>query len=123
MHVSSEDCLGNIKSLPIATFTIAKKVADISIFSNILIMSDHTSGRSLFLGTFIHSKSLNDLEYLQKTAVLVDEKGVIVAVEPNCDQTKAEELLYPKLGWSREHVVVRTAKAGQFFFPGFIGLS
>jgi len=85
-------------------------------------MAAHTASRSLFLGTFIHSKSLDELSYLHKTAVCVDEKGVIVALETNCDQAKAEETLYPQLGWSRGDVTVRTAKHGQFFFPGFIGL-
>jgi len=86
-------------------------------------MSIHTAARSLFLGLFIHCKSLEELEFLHDTAVLVDEKGVIVAIEPKCDQSRAEETLLPRLGWSREEVSVRVAKAGQFFFPGFIGLN
>jgi guanine deaminase len=73
------------------------------------------------LGTFIHSKNLDKLEYLHNTAVCVDEKGVIVAIEPECNQAKAEGILFPKLGWSREDVSVKVAKPGQFFFPGFIG--
>ena len=82
----------------------------------------HTTMKSLFLGSFIHSKSLDVLEYLHDTAVFVDEKGVIVAIERDCDLKKAEETIYPKLGWTRSDVTVRTAKPGQFFFPGFIGI-
>jgi guanine deaminase len=79
------------------------------------------SGKTLFLGTFIHSKSLEELEFLHDTAVFIDEKGVIVAIEPKCDQAKAEETVLPKLGWSRGDVSFQTAAPGQFFFPGFIG--
>jgi hypothetical protein len=84
-------------------------------------MADRARRRSLFLGTLVHSRTLDELEYLQYTAVCVDEKGIIVAIQPNCDQSQAEDSLYPRLGWSRGDVTVRTAKGGQFFFPGFIG--
>lgn len=79
--------------------------------------------QTVFLGSFIHSKSLDELEYLHDTAVFVDEKGVIVAIEEKCDLKKAEETICPKLGWSHSDVTIRTAKPGQFFFPGFIGIS
>ncbi len=84
-------------------------------------MSHHTTGKSLFLGSFIHSKSLDELEYLHNSAVCVDGNGVIVAIEKDYDLKKAEETLFPKLGWSVGDVTVRTTKSGQFFFPGFIG--
>lgn len=77
---------------------------------------------SLFIGNFIHSKTLDDLEYLHKTAIFVGEKGVIVAIESDCDQTKAEESIFPKLGWSSKDVSIHVANDHQFFFPGFIGL-
>ena len=75
----------------------------------------------LFIGTFIHSKKLDELEYLHDTAVCVDRSGRIVAVEPQCDRRKAEEVLYPRLGWRAPDVDVLVAEDGQFFFPGFIG--
>lgn len=84
-------------------------------------MAGRSTKPSLFLGTLVHSKSLDELEYLQDTAICVDEKGIIVAIAPNCDQRKAEASLYPGLGWSNGDVTVREAKEGQFFFPGFIG--
>jgi guanine deaminase len=77
--------------------------------------------KSLYLGSFIHSNSLDVLEYLHDAAVFVDEKGVIVAIERACDLKKAEEAIYPRLNWSSSEATVRTAKPGQFFFPGFIG--
>ncbi|KAI0382112.1 guanine deaminase [Hypomontagnella monticulosa] len=74
----------------------------------------------LFLGTFIHSISLGELEYLQDTAVCVGKSGKIIAVEIKCGQKEAEEILYPKLGWDANDVAVTIAGEGQFFFPGFI---
>ncbi|KAI2777131.1 guanine deaminase [Daldinia loculata] len=74
----------------------------------------------LFLGLFIHSVKLGELQYLHDTAVCVDKSGKIVAVEQQYDQKKAEETLYPELGWKADDVTVTTAKDGQFFFPGFI---
>lgn len=85
-------------------------------------MSVSTSQRTLFLGSFVHCKSLGELEFLHDSAVCVDEKGVIVALEKECDQKKVEEAIFPKLGWAVGEVSVRTAQPGQFFFPGFIGL-
>lgn len=76
----------------------------------------------LFLGTFIHSKSRKQLEYLVNTAICVDARGVIVAIEEDCDQAAAEARLYPRLGWKVEEVSVKTCKGeSDFFFPGFIG--
>ena len=75
----------------------------------------------LFLGSFIHSKSLEELEFLHDAAICVDSNGKIVAVEQQCDQRKAEEAVYPKLGWTANEVKVNTCQDGQFYFPGFIG--
>ncbi|KAK3324292.1 hypothetical protein B0T19DRAFT_227448 [Cercophora scortea] len=78
----------------------------------------------LFVGSFIHSKKLNQLEYLHGASVCVDKNGKIVAVDTQCagDVKKAAATLYPTLGegWSEGEVVVQVAKEGQFFFPGFI---
>ena len=86
-------------------------------------MPSHATPRSLFLGSFIHSQSLEELEFLHDTAVCVDENGIIVMIESKCDQNKAEEVLFPKLGWTKGEVTVKAARPGQFFFPGFIGPS
>ncbi|GAP85986.1 putative guanine deaminase [Rosellinia necatrix] len=74
----------------------------------------------VFLGTFVHSKTLGELEYLHNTAICVDASGKITAVEANCDQQKALETLYAKLGWSPDDLAITVARDGQFFFPGFI---
>ncbi|KAI0914669.1 guanine deaminase [Ustulina deusta] len=75
----------------------------------------------VFFGTFIHSKSLGELEYLHNTAVCVDTSGKIVAVEADCNLQKAVETLYDRLGWSPDDVVITEARdKREFFFPGFI---
>jgi guanine deaminase len=79
------------------------------------------TGKSLFIGTFIHCKTLDKLEFWHNTAVFVNEAGVVVAVEKDCDQKKAGETVFPKLGWSGD-ISVHIAGKNQFFFPGFIGL-
>ncbi|PVH73351.1 guanine deaminase [Cadophora sp. DSE1049] len=83
-------------------------------------MAASSSQKTLFLGSFVHNKSLGELEFLHDSAVCVDEKGVIVAVEKGCGQDKVEEIVYPRLGWTAGEVTVRTSQPGQFFFPGFI---
>ncbi|KAF8862569.1 guanine deaminase [Acephala macrosclerotiorum] len=83
-------------------------------------MSTQASQKCLFLGSFIQSKSLEKLDFLHDTAVCIDERGVIVAIEEGCDQKKAEETIFPKLGWSAGEASVKAAEPGQFFFPGFI---
>ncbi|KAL2021113.1 hypothetical protein VTK56DRAFT_7532 [Thermocarpiscus australiensis] len=74
----------------------------------------------LFLGSFVHSKALDELEYLHNAAVCVDQSGTIVAVERDCDAVKARETVLPRLGWDEAGVEVVSAGDGQFFFPGFI---
>ncbi|KAI1394205.1 guanine deaminase [Hypoxylon trugodes] len=83
-------------------------------------MAPQGNKNQLFLGLFIHSTSLGELQYLHNTAICVEKSGKIVAVEQKCDQKKAEDTIYPKLGWKADDVVVTTTKDGQFFFPGFI---
>lgn len=88
-----------------------------------------TSGphtRALYLGTFIHSISLNELEYLHNFAVCVDENGIISRVtelKGECKDTEDGTLhILNDLGWDHKKVVVHKAPEGGFFFPGFIGI-
>ncbi|KAI1828514.1 guanine deaminase [Xylaria intraflava] len=75
----------------------------------------------IFFGTFVHSKSLGELEYLHSTTVCVDASGTIVAVETNNSQHKAIEILCARLGWSLDDVTITVARdEHQFFFPGLI---
>lgn len=79
--------------------------------------------RNLVLaGTFIHSKTRKELEFLHDAAVGVDTKGIIVAIERgDGDVKQAQAKLLKTLGWAEDEVDVQASKPGQFFFPGFIG--
>ncbi|KAI3392637.1 hypothetical protein diail_5425 [Diaporthe ilicicola] len=56
---------------------------------------------SVFIGTFIHSKALDELEYLHNTAVFVEgATGTIAAVERECDLTRTLDETFNRLGWS-----------------------
>lgn len=55
----------------------------------------------VFIGTFIHSKALDELEYLHNTAVFVEgSTGTIVAIERECDHTRTLDETFNRLGWS-----------------------
>ncbi|KAI1435268.1 guanine deaminase [Xylaria sp. CBS 124048] len=75
----------------------------------------------IFFGTFIHSKSLGQLEYLHSTTVGVDVSGKIVAMETGLGQHEAIQTLCTRLNWSANDVTITVAQGErQFFFPGFI---
>ncbi|KAF7546586.1 hypothetical protein G7Z17_g8333 [Cylindrodendrum hubeiense] len=77
--------------------------------------------KQIFLGTFISSKSRQELQYLHDAAVCVDSHGKIVKVDVDCTSAELiDDRLLNKLGWEKSEVDVHVAKPGQFFFPGFI---
>ena len=82
---------------------------------------------AIFIGTFVHSQGLGELEYLLDTTVAVSApEGVISAVEKAVKGTTTEvgDAVRAKLGWAEEDVDL-TDKRGMgkegWFFPGFIG--
>lgn len=77
----------------------------------------------LLLGTFVHSKTQQHLEFLHNAAVAVDEQGKIAAIERDAADlsNEATARLLRQLGWNEAEVDVTTAAEGQFFFPGFVG--
>lgn len=87
----------------------------------------------VFLGAFIHSTSLDQLEYLHDAAVFVDgSTGRIVAVEKECDRRRAVNEVFAKLGWVEADTRIldmsassagktrKGSKGVKFFFPGFV---
>ena len=77
----------------------------------------------ILLGTFVHSKSRSELDYLHNAAVAVDASGTIVAVSRDCDDLgAAKSKVLQETGWNVDDVQVVEAGEGQFFFPGFIGM-
>lgn len=75
-----------------------------------------TPKRTLYVGPFVHSKSLQDLEICQEGIIGVDEHGKIAFIERVGNDAGAAA---GKHGWST-YEIVRIRDNG-FFFPGFIG--
>lgn len=76
----------------------------------------------IFTGTFIHSKSRTELEYLHNAIICVNEVGVIASVTRDvANVPMAIQEVRESLGWESRDVQIHDCKEGQFFFPGFIG--
>ncbi|KFX90870.1 hypothetical protein O988_07991 [Pseudogymnoascus sp. VKM F-3808] len=87
-------------------------------------MSGKVVEKTVYLGTFAHSKSLKELEIAHNAAIFVDESGKIVAVERGVADEAAAKSFFPKLNWSESQekpIRIFKSKEEQFFFPGFIG--
>ncbi|CAK7222508.1 hypothetical protein SBRCBS47491_004888 [Sporothrix bragantina] len=79
----------------------------------------------VFFGSFVHTPTLDTIEYLHDTIVAVEAKGTILAVESLPPIGRHNPLawiratLVPSLGWEANTPITAT-RPGQFFFPGFI---
>ncbi|KAH6607815.1 guanine deaminase [Trichoderma cornu-damae] len=78
----------------------------------------------LLLGTFVHSKTPQDLDFFHNAGIAVDAQGKIAAMErggaADGSGSEIKTRLLEKLGWSEAEVDVTEAAQGQFFFPGFV---
>ncbi|KFY81843.1 hypothetical protein V500_11031, partial [Pseudogymnoascus sp. VKM F-4518 (FW-2643)] len=86
-------------------------------------MSGKVVEKTVYLGTFAHSKSLKELEIAHDAAIFVDENGKIAAVERGVADEAAAKSFFPKLNWSESQekpIQIFKSKEEQFFFPGFI---
>lgn len=72
--------------------------------------------RTLYVGPFVHSKSLQDLEICEQGIIGVDENGRIAFIERAGNEAAVAA---EKHRWN-SYDVVRIRDNG-FFFPGFIG--
>lgn len=99
------------------------KTVDIEIKRTKLNIGSTMSKPAVYLGTFIHSKSLTEIDILNDAAIFVDEQGKIVAIEKDIKDVDGALSVCPKLGWETDEVIARACGREQFFFPGFIGLS
>ncbi|KAK1078558.1 hypothetical protein LTR33_007131 [Friedmanniomyces endolithicus] len=70
--------------------------------------------KTIYIGPFIHCKSLNDLDICPNGMIGVDEHGKISHIS-----REAKEGQLPALGGWEHAKIVRTERHG-FFFPGFI---
>ncbi len=75
-----------------------------------------TSSYSIYIGSFVHCKKPDALEFLHDTAVIVDLDGRITHVGPAKEALESYPGVPPGAG-----VDIHRIEQGQFFFPGFIG--
>ncbi|CAO2647948.1 Nn.00g088700.m01.CDS01 [Neocucurbitaria sp. VM-36] len=73
--------------------------------------------RTIYVGPFVHSTSLTEIEIEEKGAIGVDENGIIRFVERSLSKG-VEELKKQNEGWEDARVV--NVEGNGFFFPGFI---
>lgn len=72
--------------------------------------------KAIYLGAFVHSTSLTQLEICPQAAIGVDETGVIAFVEKNI--SNIDEIKSQKPEWTSAQII-KIPDTG-FFFPGFI---
>jgi len=77
--------------------------------------------KTIYVGTFIRSLSLANLEILEDAAVGVDENGIIAFIEKDVKEPELDEVVEQKYGWKEPHTVKGGGDSTAFFFPGFIG--
>lgn len=77
--------------------------------------------KQVFFGTFISSKSPQQLEYLYETAIFVDDKGRIAKIDKGCKTVQDAKGVLSNLSWRFDEVDFHLPKPGQFYFPGFVG--
>ncbi|KAK5001199.1 hypothetical protein LTR66_000077 [Elasticomyces elasticus] len=71
--------------------------------------------KAIYLGTFVHCKTLQELEICPNSAIGVDEMGVIAFVDRH---VKDPSSIKSRPGWEDAETVA--ASESSFFFPGFI---
>lgn len=74
--------------------------------------------KTIFIGPFVHCKSLDELDICEHGAIGVDENGVIAFIERHVGGQDADPIA-KKHAWVNPKVV-KIYDTG-FFFPGFIG--
>ncbi|KAK7558011.1 hypothetical protein IWX92DRAFT_302675 [Phyllosticta citricarpa] len=79
-------------------------------------MGDREVQKTVYVGTFVQSKSLQELDICEKGAVGVDENGRIAFTARSVDHL--ETVLKEHEGWSGAKVI--KGQENGFFFPGFI---
>lgn len=72
--------------------------------------------KTIYIGAFVHSKSLEELDVCEKGAIGVDERGRIVFIER--EDSHVESAIKQHADWADAAIV--TIKDKGFFFPGFI---
>ncbi|MCJ1289535.1 hypothetical protein MMC34_001068 [Xylographa carneopallida] len=77
--------------------------------------------RTVYIGTFVHSLSLEAIEVVEHGIVGVDEKGIITFVEKDYTVAGLKEVVKSQHGWQEwETVMVGDGPSTTFLFPGFV---
>lgn len=87
-------------------------------------MAPKQSTRLVAVGTFVHSQTRQELEFLHNTVICVDGHGKIAKIDKAAEQEDVQAKAHAaidELGWKREEVDWHVCETGQYFFPGFIG--
>ena len=77
--------------------------------------------RTVYLGTFIHSKTLGELERFEEAAIGVDENGIITFIEQNLSDLFGLKTRIQRYGWDNYDLVHAPEETIGFWFPGFVG--
>ena len=95
------------------------------------MLSSPLQRKKIFIGTFVHNTSLQEISVLENHAVGVDEKGVIAFVEEAREGLAGLRKRHGDKGWDEDgvDVVVAGGLGGSdkgvdevgFWFPGFVG--
>lgn len=72
--------------------------------------------KTIYLGTFVHSKSLTELEISSNAAIGVNENGIITFIEKNISDVPPIPAQYPDY----QNASITKIPGNGFFFPGFI---
>ncbi|KAL5120616.1 hypothetical protein ACEQ8H_001364 [Pleosporales sp. CAS-2024a] len=76
-----------------------------------------TVSKTIYIGAFVHCKSLAELDVCEKGAIGVDEHGTIQFVERRFSNVQDVQGRHAE--WAGAHIVTLKANNG-FFFPGFV---
>jgi guanine deaminase len=75
---------------------------------------------SVYIGTFLHSTSLQNVDILEKKAIGVDEHGIIVFIE-EADSSLGSRIKSSHQ-WQDWTTITAPEDSVNFWFPGFIGM-
>ncbi|MCJ1281415.1 hypothetical protein MMC26_000734 [Xylographa opegraphella] len=85
------------------------------------MVSETLLKRTIYIGTFIHSLTLDAVEVVESGSIGVDEKGVIAFIEKDCAIAELAEVVKGRHGWKEWEVVkVGDGTSTTFLFPGFV---
>ena len=110
------------------TFLLGEEAEIVAMAQPTAASSREKARKKMFVGTFVHNVSLQEVSVLEGYAVGVDESGVIAFVEKI--EGVGVDRLRERMGWKGEEVDIVGPGLGDesededvvgFWFPGFVG--